>query len=405
MKMQLDIDIQHRLRDFELDVQCRTGRGITGLFGPSGAGKTTLLKAIAGIERPKSGRITFNGDTLFCGASKTFVPAHKRCVSVVFQDIRLFPHLSVLGNLRFALRGVPKKQRKIDIKTVVGILELSKLLDRPVNTLSGGQAQRAAIARAVISSPRLLLLDEPISALDAAHRYKILPFLRTIQEKMDLSVIFVSHNLDEILYVTDRLIYIREGKVVCSGKYYELIRNRRLDNLFDTGQITNLLPLRIVEHKPDVKVSILEPLFSLGAYNNGKQIKGPLSESPPGGAVTATIRPDQIALATAPVEQISIQNQLAGVVKAVNRIEDRVIVCVDIGMDLFVDITGVAAEELEINNGKKIWCLFKTLSMGYTISQCPEKTVDDEMSLGKLNEPFKEKKDLNESSLPSACIV
>jgi molybdate transport system ATP-binding protein len=395
--MQLDINIQHRFSDFSLDVKCETSRGITGLFGPSGAGKTTLLKIIAGIEKPISGRIALDNDTLFCSANKKFMPAHKRRISVVFQDIRLFPHLSVMGNLHFALRGVPKNERKIDLATVVDILDISKLLDRPVSTLSGGQAQRVAIARAVISSPRLLLLDEPISALDAAYRYKILPFLKTIQEKLDLSIIFVSHNLHEILYVTDRLIHINNGTVICSGRYYDLIRNSKLDSLFGTGEMTNLIPMKIVGHKTDAKVSVLEPAFDLCFCNKGKQIKGPLCELPHGSDVTATIRPDQIALATAPVEQISMQNQLTGVVKSINKIKDRVIVCVDIGMDLFVDITGVAVEDLEISNGKKMWCLFKTLAMGYTVSNCREQT--DNISSKKPDIKFIKKKESDESSL------
>ncbi|MBN1513119.1 MAG: ATP-binding cassette domain-containing protein, partial [Phycisphaerae bacterium] len=240
--MRLEIDIELSAGRFRLRCDRRIEADMLGVFGPSGAGKTTLLHVLAGLRRPDRGRIVLDDEVLFDDSARICVPAHRRRIGLVFQDMRLFPHLSVCGNLRFA----QKRAGGTDLDSIVGMLELDALMERRVSTLSGGECQRVALGRALLAAPRLLLLDEPVSAVDAGRRSHLLPLLRRIARQFDLPVVVVSHELQQLLYLTDQLLLMSNGRCVAQGHFQALLHEPGALKLLHPGGIVNLLRLRIV---------------------------------------------------------------------------------------------------------------------------------------------------------------
>jgi len=216
----LRLRFAHAFPGFALAVDIAVpARGVTALFGPSGSGKTTLLRLVAGLERAAAGRLTLNGQVWQDTAQGIFLPTHRRPIGVVFQDARLFPHLSVRGNLDFGRRRVATQ--RVALEQVVALLGIEHLLARMPDRLSGGEKQRVAIARALATSPRLLLLDEPLAALDPARKAEILPYLERLHEELDIPVLFVSHAPDEVARLADTLVLLEAGRVLACGPLAE----------------------------------------------------------------------------------------------------------------------------------------------------------------------------------------
>lgn len=246
--MQLEMRTEMQLAGVHFAYDCHVDADMLGVFGPSGAGKTTLLLLIAGLLRPKRGRIVLDDEVLFDAAKGTFVPPHRRRIGVVFQDSRLFPHLSVRGNLRFARRLARAEARRCSWRSVVAMLELDGLLDRRIGTLSGGERQLVAMARALLSSPRLLLLDEPVSAIDTGRQAHLLPMLRRVARELHVPMVIVSHDLTPLLYLTDRLLLVEGGRCVAEGPFGILLHDANALRLLRTGRITNVLHLQVDRH-------------------------------------------------------------------------------------------------------------------------------------------------------------
>jgi molybdate transport system ATP-binding protein len=206
----MSFDVALRLRRGTRDIVCTfaTGSGITALCGPSGAGKSSVLAAIAGLLRPEQGRIVAGGEVLYDSADGIAVPAEARACGIVFQDLRLFPHLSVAANLRYGERRAPPARRVIDFAETVRLLEIGALLERRPATLSGGEAQRVAIGRALLSGPRFVLLDEPLAALDARLRDEVIDLIARIHRQFALPMILVSHAPGEVARLADHVVLI-----------------------------------------------------------------------------------------------------------------------------------------------------------------------------------------------------
>jgi molybdate transport system ATP-binding protein len=208
----LDIDINYQNPSLTLDVKHQFAGGITGLFGPSGSGKTTLLNLIAGFLGAKNGRITLKNQVLFDSNLRINLSPNLRRIGTVFQDGRLFPHLSVEGNLKYGYKLLEDSQRRLKPDEVIHLLEIEELLKKHPHELSGGEAQRVALARALLMSPNLLLLDEPLASLDLGLKRQILPYLKKIEEDLDTPMIYVSHDIDEINFLTRKVLIINNGK-------------------------------------------------------------------------------------------------------------------------------------------------------------------------------------------------
>jgi molybdate transport system ATP-binding protein len=215
----LEVNVQKTFGQFRINVAFSTqGSGTTAVFGPSGTGKTSVINMVAGLLEPDQGRIYLDNEAIFDSGKNINVTPNKRRIGYIFQDGRLFPHLSVKSNLTYGMKLVPKEYRRLSFDKVIALLDLAALLYRRPAKLSGGEKQRVAIGRALLTNPSLLLMDEPLSSLDEQRKAEILPFVSKMQREFMIPVLYVSHSIDEILSIADRVVVIESGKVAFAGK-------------------------------------------------------------------------------------------------------------------------------------------------------------------------------------------
>lgn len=221
--MTLSVSARHRLGTFELDASFTSEGGVTALFGRSGSGKTSMIRIIAGLLRPDEGQISLDGEVLADSGKRLFLPAHKRRFGYVFQEARLFPHLSVAQNLRYGRWFTTGKDTNANDDRIIDMLGISHLLQRRPNRLSGGEKQRVAIGRALLSSPRLLLMDEPLASLDEQRKAEIIPYLERLRDETKIPIVYVSHSIQEVARLADRVVVMKDGKVEAEGKAAEVL--------------------------------------------------------------------------------------------------------------------------------------------------------------------------------------
>lgn len=244
--MNLTMQIEKSFATFRIEAELAVNTDRVGIFGASGSGKSTLVSVLAGLQKPDSGEIMLNGDCLYNSAKGINLPAAKRRIAMIFQQHDLFPHLNVRHNLLYGYRRTAPENRLTEFDRLLEVLQLGQLLERGVNNLSGGEKQRVAIGRAVLSNPRLLLMDEPLSALDDTLRFQIIPYLRSVSELFDIPYMFISHSLMEMRLMADQVISMKDGRITGTGTAEELAR-RRLGHS-QTGYI-NLLELTDMEER------------------------------------------------------------------------------------------------------------------------------------------------------------
>jgi molybdate transport system ATP-binding protein len=311
-----------RLGTFALDAEFTApATGVTALFGPSGSGKTTLLRCIAGLERA-AGSLHVNGETWQNDAH--FLPTHKRPLGYVFQEASLFPHLSVRANLEYGYQRIAPAERKVPLEQVVEWLALSGLIERSdVNQLSGGERQRVAIGRALLTSPRILLMDEPLSALDSASRQEILPYLERLHRELNIPVLYVSHALDEVARLADHMVLLQHGRVVASGGLQEMLARLDLPTAhFDDAGV--VVEGSIVEHDEIYHLTRLD--FSGGSLWVG-QVRQLI-----GNRVRARVLARDVSIATQAPQGSSINNILpARIVEIVDGGDGRAMVRLRVG--------------------------------------------------------------------------
>ncbi|MBV8937780.1 MAG: molybdenum ABC transporter ATP-binding protein [Alphaproteobacteria bacterium] len=355
----LEVDIEHTLADFTLDVHYRAGRGITALFGRSGAGKTSVINAIAGLLRPRRGRIVIDGSVLLDTERDVCVPPHRRRVGYVFQEGRLFPHLTVRQNLLFGRWFSPARERRAaNLGDVVDLLDLSTLLDRRPGRLSGGEKQRVAIGRALLTSPRLLLLDEPLASLDARRKDEILPYLERLRDEAKVPIVYVSHSVAEVTRLATTIVLISAGRVHAVGPVREIMgraENYPLTGRFEAGAV---LAMRIAAH--DLRWNLTELSAEFGNLTVSHL------EAPVGTALRVRIRARDVILAVARPTGISALNVLVAEVEELVPIEDAALevqLRLRGGEHLLARITRRSAEALELTPGREIFAVIKTIAI------------------------------------------
>ena len=348
----IDIDFHRTQGNFNLQVKCIIDSPVIGLFGPSGAGKSTLLGIIAGLIKPNTGHLILDGEYLFDTKRGINIPLHQRRIGTVFQDSRLFPHLSVRDNLNYGFNLAPQKNRRLGFSQVVELLDIGQLLTQKPHQLSGGEKQRVTLGRALLTSPRLLLLDEPLASLDVRLKQQILPFLRRVKDEINIPMIYVSHAIDEILYLTSQLMIIDQGRLLANGKFNEIIYQPSVLAMASSLGLENVICASVFSHDQE---------YGYTELKHGEQIIViPLIDINCGENVTIIIAASNIALSLSLIENVTIQNQLQGVVKEIKQIGYRVLVTVDIGKCLIVaEVTAKALQTLCIAIGGRVHCLIK----------------------------------------------
>ena len=299
----------HRFHDFTLDLALAAGPGITALFGRSGAGKSTIINAVAGLLRPDEGHLEVGGETLMDTARGLHVPPHKRRFGTVFQDARLFPHLSVAENLDFGTRYAPRGA-VTSRDAVIDLLGLQALLTRAPTTLSGGEKQRVALGRALLSAPRMLLMDEPLASLDSDRKNEILPYLEHLRDgPLGLPILYVSHAVDEITRLADTLVVLREGRIAAQGPLREVMSDPAAVPLIGVREAGSVLEATVQSHDAD-GLSTLK-------LRRGQLIL-PKVDAPVGSRMRLRIKAQDVMIARTRPENISALNILAASVVGVH---------------------------------------------------------------------------------------
>ncbi|AZZ45980.1 molybdenum ABC transporter ATP-binding protein [Pseudomonadaceae bacterium SI-3] len=343
---------------FALDVDVKLpGRGVSALFGPSGSGKTSCLRCIAGLERSSTGTLVVNGDCWQDSSRQWFVPPHQRPIGYVFQDANLFAHLSVKGNLEFGMKRVPSQDRRVVWNKAVELLGIEHLLDRIPERLSGGERQRVGIARALLTSPRLLLMDEPLAALDVKRKQEILPYLERLHDELEIPLLYVSHAPDEVARLADHLVLLDEGQVVAQGPLHETLARLDLPTAFgeDAGVV---IESEIAGHDTDYHLTRL-------TFQGGEVLVAQRSESV-GHRLRFRVHARDVSLTLERAEGTSISNLLPVRVAEVVTADTpaHVLVRLDAqGTPLLARITRRSADQLGVTEGKALWAQIKTVAL------------------------------------------
>jgi molybdate transport system ATP-binding protein len=348
--------IRHRFPGLALNIGFEApSPGTTVLFGPSGAGKSSVVAAMAGLLRADTARIEVDGVTLADSQAGVFLPPERRRLGMVFQDSRLFPHLDVARNLRYGLRRAPAGDIRFD--DIVALLGLAALLDRRPHSLSGGERQRVAIGRALLSQPRLLLMDEPLSSLDAARKAEILPFLARLKTALSLPIVYVTHSMEELARLADHVVLIEAGQVHAAGPLATLSARGDLPLALrdDAGAV---LTMRIATQDPVRRLTWLE--------GDGCGLWVPLLPDETGEDIRVRVPAREVILASEAPAAISLQNILSGRVHAVteNMAQHVALVEVTVGIArLLARVTPDAVARLRLVPGATVLVLIKASSI------------------------------------------
>ncbi|EKK7692716.1 molybdenum ABC transporter ATP-binding protein ModC [Cronobacter sakazakii] len=328
------------------------GSGITAVFGVSGAGKTSLINAISGLTRPQHGRIVLNDRMLSDTETDTFLPPEKRRVGYVFQDARLFPHYKVRGNLKYGMA----KEMASQFDKLVTLLGIEPLLDRLPGTLSGGEKQRVAIGRALLTAPELLLLDEPLASLDVPRKRELLPYLQRLAREINIPMLYVSHSLEEILHLADKVLVLEQGEVKAFGSLEDIWGSSVMHPWLPPEQQSSVLKVTVLEHHPHYAMTAL----ALGDQHLWvNRIEKPLQT-----ALRIRIQASDVSLVLQPPLQSSIRNILRARVAQCYDDNGQVEVQLEVGSrTLWARISPWARDELAIKPGLWLYAQIKSVSI------------------------------------------
>jgi len=359
--MSLKVAVEKRLESFALDVRFDAPTpGIVALFGPSGCGKSTTINIIAGLLVPDRGEISLDDDVLLDSRRRIAVAAERRGIGYVFQDARLFPHLNVASNLRYAQRRAPY----VSLERVLALLDLEPLLSRRAHQLSGGERQRVAIGRALLSQPRLLLLDEPLAALDRDRREEVLPYLETLRDQLSIPMIYVSHQFDEVLRLATHLVLMQSGTVAAEGGITQMSLDPKLRVLIGPDAVGAVIDGTVIG--ADAASGLTRVRLGNG------EIKVEAARLAAGTRMRVQLLARDVIVSTRMPQYLSVRNSVQGVVTAIDDDStgkaggvgsDLVSIDIGAGASILARVTRAATRELELAVGAPAWALVKAVSL------------------------------------------
>ena len=354
--MTLDVAFRHRFAGFDLDIAFQAPPGLTALHGRSGSGKTTIVNAVAGLLRPDAGRISADGAVLYDSASGRFLPPHRRRIGYVFQDARLFPHLTVRQNLNYGRWFAPRAEPGPEVARIVDLLGLGALLARRPGALSGGEKQRVALGRAILSNPRLLLMDEPLAALDDARKDEILPYLERLRDETGLPILYVSHAVAEVARLATTVVLIEAGRVVLAGPATEVLSDPAAAPAFGLREAGAVLAVRVAAQEADGLTRLATSAGPLWL---------PRIEAAPGSSLRVRVLAHDIMLALTRPEGVSALNILPATVREVHfgHGPGALVQLAAGNSRLLARVTRRSAEALALAPGRPVFAVIKAVSV------------------------------------------
>jgi molybdate transport system ATP-binding protein len=361
--MSLRVDIAKRLESFVLEVKFSAPTpGIVALFGPSGCGKSTTINIIAGLMAPDRGEVSLDDELLLDTRRRVAIAAERRGIGYVFQDARLFPHLNVASNLSYAQRRATRAPY-VSLERVLAMLDLEPLMSRRIHQLSGGERQRVAIGRALLSQPRLLLLDEPLAALDRHLREEVLPYLETLRDQLSIPMIYVSHQFDEVLRLATHIVLMQSGTVAAEGGITQISLDPKLRALIGPDAVGAIIDGTVIGADAPSGLTRIQ-------VGNG-EIKVEAAPLAVGTRMRVQLLARDVIVSTRAPQYLSVRNSLQGVVTAIDDGGGKGgevgsdLVCIDIGADasILARVTRAATRELGLAAGVPAWALVKAVSL------------------------------------------
>lgn len=349
--------------DFELDVDFHAAPGFTIVFGASGAGKTTLLDCIAGLNEPDFGRIAIGDRTLFDAAVQIDLPVEKRNIGYVFQDLALFPHLTVEENVEFGLSHLPRPERSQRAAAILAAFRVPHLARTRPGEISGGERQRVALARALVTDPVVLLLDEPLAALDAATKSRIIDDLRAWNEAHRIPILYVTHSREEVFALGESVLVLDHGRILAQGTPHEVLSAPQQETVANLAGFENILDATVESlHADRGTMTCLLYQSESGAQSKPFPLETPLVRAEVGSTLRVGIRAGDILLAISPPVGLSARNVIPGRLLSVTRRDVIISARVNCGVELEVHLTLAARAALQLEPGKEVWLVVKTHS-------------------------------------------
>jgi molybdate transport system ATP-binding protein len=353
----LEIDLKRKQGSFAIDAVFKGARsGVTALFGSSGAGKTSIVNMVAGLLKPDAGRVAVNGHVMFDSARRINLSPEKRRIGYVFQDGRLLPHFTVKSNLMYGMHRTPPEQRYINFDQVVELLGIVHLLQRRPAKLSGGEKQRVAIGRALLTSPALLLMDEPLASLDTDRKNEVLPFIMRMSREFSIPILYVTHAMDEIFNLASHMVLLESGRTVASGPIEHLMSRPDLRSHFGNEDYGVVIETKVVALKDSDGL--------MGLRFPGGVLKARSLNALPSSSVRVRIPARSVAIALEKPIQSSFQNVFPCVVtQVINDGGAFAHVGLDMGCPIMAQITRKSCKELNLVSGQPVFAVIKSIAL------------------------------------------
>ncbi len=351
----LEFNITKHFPGISIECSANFESGITAIFGPSGSGKSTLLNCISGVMSPDRGEMTVLGKTIYSSSNKINIPIHQRRIGYIFQELNLFPHISVRDNVLYGYKLTSPENRRIDPDTLLNLLDLRHLAKRAPGSLSGGERRRVAIARALATSPSLLLLDEPLAHLDWQFRGIIIEYLKRIWGEFHIPMVYVSHTISEVMALAENTLVLSRGKSIYYGRTQQVLSNPKFSKTIDHASLENFLTAEVLNSDPERDITSIK-------IGHATLTTSPASGNA-GDRILVSIKAGDILISEVMPNRIGEKNIIQATITNITQIQYRVLISVDIGEKLFLELRLDTFNDMDMKEGQEIFLIVKSSSI------------------------------------------